>query len=602
MTQPAAPTGARYRAFISYSHADAGFGRRLHRQLEGYAVPGRIVGRVTARGAVPRRLAPIFRDREELPAADDLSAEVRSALAQSGALVVVCSPRAASSPWVGREVALFRELHPDRPVLAALIAGEPGDAFPDILRSGGAEPLAADFRPGRDGARLGLLKLVAGIVGVGLDELVQRDAQRRLRGVMGVTAASVAAMLAMGVLTAFALNARAEAERERAKAEGLVEFMITDLRTRLEGVNSLEIMSAVNQRALAYYADQDLKVLEPDSLVRRAAILHAMGEDDETAGNLDLALAKFREANRTTAAVLAASPNDPERIFAQAQSEFWVAYIHLRKGEFAAAEAGFERYAGLADRLLNLEPGKARSEKEVAYAANNLGMMALRDRGDAATAEKTFLRAVKHFQAAGRLEPAEAGHRRDLANGYAWLADSQAALGHFDRARETRLKEQQVLLALSAAEPKNELYRRDLLGNALGLARIDLRQGRRAEGVRRLEEALAEARRLAAGDPANAKIAKQRIALGLFLAQARLVTGDRAAARPALAECPSETAQGDEELRDFCAVVAAQLARAEGRSADPTFDYLRLNRERMTKVRRSPRWGIDFGAEMENLS
>lgn len=594
-------TPARYRAFISYSHADAGFGRRLHRQLEAYAVPGRLVGRTTARGPVPRRLAPIFRDREELPAAHDLSAEVRAALAQSGALVVVCSPRAAASPWVGREVALFRELHPDRPVLCALVEGEPAQAFPEILRAGGTEPLAADFREGRDGPKLGQLKLVAGIVGVGLDELIQRDAQRRLQRVMGVTAAAVVAMVAMGVLTLFALTARAEAERERAKAEGLVEFMITDLRTRLEGVNSLEIMSTVNQRALAYYADQDLRDMSPESLVRRAAILHAMGEDDETAGHLDLALAKFREANRLTSALLAASPNDPERIFAQAQSEYWVAYIYWRKGQFDAAEAGFQRYADLAYRLLELEPGKARSEKEAAYATDNLGMVALRDKGDAAAAEKILLRAVAHFEAALRLEPGDPGHRRDLANGYAWLADSQRALSKFDRARETRMKEQQVLLALSAAEPKNSLYARDLLGNALGLAKIDLAQGRRADGIRRLEETLERARVLAAGDPANAKVAKQRIALGLFLAQARLTAGDSRTAKPLLGECTSEVAKGDEELRDFCAVVAAQLARAEGRNADPAFAYLRLNRERLAKVRRSPRWGIDFSTELSDV-
>ena len=54
---------AKYWAFVSYSHKDAAFGRRLHRRLEGYVLPRRLVGRATARGAVPRKLAPVFRDR-----------------------------------------------------------------------------------------------------------------------------------------------------------------------------------------------------------------------------------------------------------------------------------------------------------------------------------------------------------------------------------------------------------------------------------------------------------------------------------------------------------------------------------------------------------
>jgi len=122
----------RYWAFISYSHKDAVFGRRLHRRLEAYALPRRLVGRLTAQGAASRRLTPIFRDREELPAANDLSAEVRAALKASRCLIVVCSPAAAVSPWVAREVALFRELHPNRPILAAVREGDPvtaGDRF-----------------------------------------------------------------------------------------------------------------------------------------------------------------------------------------------------------------------------------------------------------------------------------------------------------------------------------------------------------------------------------------------------------------------------------------------------------------------------------------
>ncbi len=38
-----------------------------------------------------------------------------------------------------------------------------------------AEPLAAERRPHADGKRLGLLKLISGLLGTELDELVQRD-------------------------------------------------------------------------------------------------------------------------------------------------------------------------------------------------------------------------------------------------------------------------------------------------------------------------------------------------------------------------------------------------------------------------------------------
>ena len=161
--RPAAP---QYRAFISYSHADARFGGWLHRRLENARLPD------------GSRLAPIFIDRAELAAGSDLSAQVRDALSRSAALVVVASPAARASRWVGQEIELFRELHPERPILAALVASEPDEAFPPALLGQAGrtlEPLAADFREGQDGKRLGLLKIVAGLTGQPLDRLDRAD-------------------------------------------------------------------------------------------------------------------------------------------------------------------------------------------------------------------------------------------------------------------------------------------------------------------------------------------------------------------------------------------------------------------------------------------
>ena len=280
----AEPGGAGgYVAFISYSHKDAAVGRWLHRKLEGYRLPKRLAGTQGEDGEVPARLTPIFRDRDELPAAGDLSEKVHAALAASRNLIVVCSPNSAASPWVAKEIETFRELHPDRAIFTAIVDGEPDRCFSPALLEGGAEPLAADLRKEGDGRRLGLLKLVAGLAGVGLDALVQRDAARRVRRVTYVTAAAVTAMLIMALLMAFALNARAEAERQRTEAEGLVEFMLTDLRDRLEGTSSLKVLTAVNQRALAYYQNQELDGLSPDSLERRARILNVMAKTTRSA-------------------------------------------------------------------------------------------------------------------------------------------------------------------------------------------------------------------------------------------------------------------------------------------------------------------------------
>src|SRR5215469_14629909 len=102
--------GYRYRAFISYSHQDRFWADWLHRALEAYRVPSRLVGTHTAAGTVPRRLAPVFRDRDELASATDLGRKVNEALAQSANLIVICSPRpsrlnARTSSFTQRDLA-----------------------------------------------------------------------------------------------------------------------------------------------------------------------------------------------------------------------------------------------------------------------------------------------------------------------------------------------------------------------------------------------------------------------------------------------------------------------------------------------------------------
>jgi hypothetical protein len=82
----------KYRAFISYSHCDSKWAERLHNRLERYRPPKPLIGVVTAHGTVPRRLVPIFRDRDELPSATDLGALINSALKDSAAQIVICSP------------------------------------------------------------------------------------------------------------------------------------------------------------------------------------------------------------------------------------------------------------------------------------------------------------------------------------------------------------------------------------------------------------------------------------------------------------------------------------------------------------------------------
>lgn len=518
-----------YRAFISYSHRDDVAARALHRRLETYRLPRHLIGSDTARGAVPQRLTPIFRDLDELSAADDLSVEIKAALARSEVLIIVASPAAKASKWVNLEIETFRALHgAARPVLVALIEGEPADAFPPALTAGGLEPVAADFRKSAAGGkRLALLKLVAGITAAPLDALVQRDAQRQYRRVMAITGSALAAVLVMALLLVVALRSQAEAQRQRQEAEGLVEYMLTDLRDKLKGVGRLDVMTAVNERAMKYYGGQDdLDDLSAESLNRRAAILQAMGEDEEKRGDLKLALEKFVEAHRATLASLSQNPDDADRIFAHAQSEYWIGYAAWQTKDRQTAFQHWDRYLGLAKKLDSLEPNTKRSQMELGYANGNLCDLYLWDNFDLQRALNFCMKSVEHVSIAVSKKPSDKEIRKTLANRYGWLANVFLQSKMISEALHQRSKEREILSELLSEYPNNFDLETRYIWSEHGSGAAWTVAGRNDMASFHLKSAFARVNRLVEISADDTSLLEMRIKTCALLAQNQRAEGD----------------------------------------------------------------------------
>lgn len=221
----------KYLAFISYSHKDSKWGKWLHKSLEKYKIPKRIVQSQDSHKALPKRLFPIFRDREELPTASNLSESINQALIDSNFLIVICSPNSASSHWVNEEIVTYKKIGRDDRIICLIVDGEPNasdklietkqECFPEALRfkvskqgtilKEKAEPVSADLRPGRDTKNDAKLRIIAGLLGIGFDELKRRELIRYRRRLTGVAAASVSFMMILIGLTLFSFSERNKA-------------------------------------------------------------------------------------------------------------------------------------------------------------------------------------------------------------------------------------------------------------------------------------------------------------------------------------------------------------------------------------------------------
>jgi tetratricopeptide (TPR) repeat protein len=511
-----------YRAFISYSHRDQTWAQWLHKAIETYRVPSRLVGETTAAGVIPRRLAPIFRDRDELASATDLGRKVNEALAQSANLLVICSPAAATSRWVNEEVLAFKRLGRAERIFCLIVSGEPNatdlagradeECFCEALRftidaSGRptrerTEPIAADARPGADGKPNARLKLIAGMLDVGFDALKQRELHRRNRKWAALAAASFAGMLLTGGLSIYALRARHEAIAQRGEAEGLIEYMLGDLRKKLEPVGRLDVMDSVGERALAYYSAQNAGALDADSLGRRARALHLIGEVDDLRGNLDHALDVFEKAAHSTSELLARAPNDGQRIFDHAQSMYWVGYVAFQRGQNDVAEKYWSEYKTLAERLIALDPDKAEWQAEVGYAETNLGTLLIKE-GRSAEAAAAFERSLAISSTLAKSAPDDAGLQLEAAQSHAWLADAREKQGQLNVASDERATELAIYEAILVTDDKNNDARRGALVARNALARLSMANGNPTEAIGHLRIATGLADSLMDTEPDN---------------------------------------------------------------------------------------------------
>ena len=583
----------RYFAFLSYSHKDEDLAEWLHGELERFRVPSQLVGKITDHGVIPRRLTPVFRDRQELGAATDLGEEIEQALAGSQFLIVLCSPSAAASRWTNAEIAAFKKSHPDGCVLAAIASGEPfaseiegresEECFPPALRQRydrlgrptgkRAEPLAADLREEHGGRRIGFLRVVAGMLGVGLDELVQRETPRRHRRLGYLAAASLAGMAMASALAVTAIQARDEARDQRREAEGLVAFMLGDLKDKLEPIGKLDALDGVGSRVLAYYRDQDASELSDSALLQRSQALSLTAQVAFLRGDFGSAQKLYREAMNGTAEAIERDPDDPERLFDHAQNVFYFGHIAADRGDLVQGERAFREYRQLADGMTALEPDNLKWKMEVQYAATNLGVVLLRQRQyDEAVQQLT--KALRTIEAVTAIDGDNRDYQKQLAESLAWLADAQLANGNVGGAVESRRR--QVGLLQSLASSGDVAVQGMLIPALQSLGVLLGAQGRSEEARRPLEAAVATAEKLIPVEPDNSRwvifAGRAHLALAQHGLASRTAGGtagqvDKGCAYAARLQGAARSTTGS-LLQQSCLTTRAQLALAEGRAAE----------------------------------
>ena len=523
----------RYRAFISYSHADEAHASWLQRALERYRTPKTLR---RSRPDLPARLYPIFRDSAELATSTDLSESIQRAMDDSEALIVICSPAARASHWVNEEIRRFRASGRGARIFCLIVAGSPEPdsadcAFPMALLQDDAgnalrEPLAADVTATGGGRRDAMLRIAAGLLDVGIDALKRRDAQRQARFWSFVATGSLLVTSLTIGLALYAMHARREADVRRAQAEKLITYMLGDLRKNLERVGQLELLDSIGTQAMGYFAAIGERGTEREML-ERAKALKQIGDVRFNQGELEPALAAFRQALSQTRALYDADPRNNDYLFELGQAEFWVGYVAWQRGDLGSAYQSMQRYMEYSRELATRVPDDDGYRLELSYAHSNLGSVAMAQ-GRHDVALKEFRAALTLAESLLAKNPGDYDLAFNAADTRSWIGTTLVELGRLAEGREDLAKAVAVIRPFhEGGQDKRASY---TFCRLLTLqADADINRGDLGEARRALEESLGVHQQLLANDPSNTTWLYNALTAEIYLLS--LVPPDRWTAR-----------------------------------------------------------------------
>jgi len=215
-----------YYAFISYCREDEKWAKWLQNKLENYKLPAIIRKENTN---LPQKIRPIFRDKTDMEAGAIIDT-VQKKLERSQYLIVICSPKAAQSNWVGTEIDAFIEMGRSDCIIPFIVDGVPNscdshECLHPHIKQKIPEPLGINIK--EIGKQQAFVKTAAKLLNIRFEVLWDRFqiAQRKRRII--VAAIGLFCLTALGLVCDYNIPKNkyyADYTDRNGKPEGIIKL------------------------------------------------------------------------------------------------------------------------------------------------------------------------------------------------------------------------------------------------------------------------------------------------------------------------------------------------------------------------------------------
>lgn len=316
--------------------------------------------------------------------------------------------------------------------------------------------------------------------------------QRQARGFNYFKRAIFSACLVLSItagLAAYNANAaRKAAQHSREQADNLINFMLGDLRDRLQQVGRLDILDRVGDQVTTYVANIQNDSLTIDSRLQHIQALKLVGEVRLAEAKNDDALASFIAAYNQAKVLQNQSDQQENLLAVSSELSYWVGYMYYLRGDLEQTKTFWNQYHRGALGLLEINPDHANWWLELSYALNNLGTLASAQ-GDINAAIKLFKESIHWKRKVLSKQQGDENIMLELADSYSWLGSAYRSLGSLTESLNQFQAELDILNSNHFNDPTNYFWhgRKFLALQQLGI--LYLEQGSIDQSISTLNDA-----------------------------------------------------------------------------------------------------------------
>jgi serine/threonine-protein kinase len=327
-----------------------------------------------------------------------------------------------------------------------------------------------------------------------------------------------------------AVQAQGEAEKRRAQLEDFLEFMLGDMRKKLQPVGRLDILDDVGKRTIAYVDSLDPATMNAGELTRSAKALNQLGEVWQAQGKTPEALKLFHRSLGFANVAVQREPRNPEALLAQGTTHYWIGESLRLQGDNETALRHMRIYMHAGDAVASIDPTNKEYQLERAYGHSAVALI-LQAKNELPQALEHYNVSLTVKEGLARRDPTDA-RQAELARAYNKVAvilyesgDLRGALARFER-------EVAIYRVLVAGDPQNTDWSNRLATAMAYLARLLYASGDVSLAITLWQDELQIERRLAERDPTNVSWQRSVAVTECRLATSLAARRDTAAALP----------------------------------------------------------------------